>query len=639
MTVAAETSGRVELVTIATRLEDWAARAPGAVALREKQLGIWREITFAEYWDSVSIFAHGLLALGVEAGDRVAVHSENRPEWVFADVAAVAVRAASMGLYPTNPAPEVRYLLADSGARVLFAENQEQVDKALEVKRDLPDLERIVYFEPRGIRNRYDDPLLLSLSDFLEMGRAHRESDPRAVDRRMADASPDDLATLVYTSGTTGPPKGAMLSVRNVEFATGIGGSVHGFVDPPIGPADLIISYLPLCHVYERAFSVWFSLGTGATVNFAESIETIRQDLRDVQPTFFQSVPRIYEKMYAAVLVRASSGPRPNKLTYSPLSWISRLSWIPPWIKKANFAVWIKASDRIGRTLVEREGRYTAATRLLYAVGWVFLFRALKERLGLRRCRHAISAAAPIAPEILRFFMGIGVPLHEAYGMTENSAIATANRARRIKLGTVGEPLPGVELRIDEVTGEILTRHPGTFEGYWNRVDATRETIGEAGWLHTGDVGEWVDGTHVKIIDRMKDVIITAGGKNISPSEIENSLKTSPFVDEAVVIGDRRKFISALIAIEFDVVSSWAQTRKIGHTTYRDLTEKPEVTALIEGIVAETNAKLSRAEQIRKFAFFPKELDEDDGDLTATQKVKRSSIEERFAVLIDDMYR
>ncbi|MGI9647978.1 MAG: AMP-dependent synthetase/ligase [Acidimicrobiia bacterium] len=618
MTMTAPKSDRVGIVSPASRLRDWAKQIPDGVALREKYLGLWREITFSDYWESVVTVAHALLALDIQPGDRVAVHSENRPEWVYTDVAAVAVRAASMGLYPTNPAPEVQYLLADSGARILIAEDQEQVDKALAVKDQLPDLAHIVYLEPRGIRNRYEDPLFMSWAEFIELGHGHREQHPGAVEERMAAAAGDDLATLVYTSGTTGPPKGAMLSVSNIDFATQIGAVRGGFVDPPPGPDDFILSYLPLCHVYERLFSVWFGLGTGATVNFAESIETIQQDLREVQPTIFQSVPRIYEKMYAAVLVRAASASR---------------------LKRLNYAVWIKAADWIGERLVEREGNHSLATRALSGLGSVFLYRALKERLGLRRCRHAISAAAPIAPEILRFFMGIGVPLLEAYGMTENSAIATTNRPGRIKLGTVGETLPGVELKIDEATGEILTRHPGTFVGYWNKPEATAETIDREGWLHTGDVGEEVDGTHVKIVDRMKDIIITAGGKNISPSEIENSLKTSPFINEAVVVGDRRKFLSALIAIDFDVVSSWAQAKRITHTTYRDLTEKEEVRKLIDRAVKETNEKLASVEQIRKFAFFPKELDEDDGELTATQKVKRKAIENSFSGLIEGMYR
>ena len=601
------------------RLQAWAARKPAQVALREKYLGIWRDITFGEYWDAAETVGHALLALGIEVGDRVAIHCENRPEWLFADIGIQAVRATSMGLYPTNPAAEVQYLLENSGSRILIAEDQEQVDKALAVKDRLPTLERIVYLEPRGIRDHYEDPILLSWSDFLEQGRVHREAHPGAVTEIMAQSSEDDIATLVYTSGTTGPPKGAMLSVRNVNYAieTLLGAS-GGIVEPPPGEADMILSYLPLCHAYERAFSEWFGLSTGPVVNFAESIETILTDLREVQPSIFQSVPRIYEKMHTGVLVRAASASR---------------------LKKLNYAIWIKQADAIGRTLEETGGRHTFGTRIRYGLGWLFLYRALKERLGLRRCRHAISGAAPISPEILRFFMGIGVPIFEAYGMTENAIVATTNRPERVKLGTVGEAFEGVELRIDDDTGEILIRHDGVFVGYWGNQEATAGTIDQDGWLHTGDVGEWVEGTHVKIVDRMKDIIITAGGKNISPSEIENTLKTSPFISEVVVIGDRRKFLSALIAIDFDVVSSWAQSKRIGHTTYRDLTEKEEVRKLIQRSVDECNEKFARVENIRKFAFFPKELDEDDGELTATQKVKRAAIEERFSDLIETMYR
>ena len=264
------------------------------------------------------------------------------------------------------------------------------------------------------------------------------------------------------------------------------------------------------------------------------------------------------------------------------------------------------------------------ATRLRYAIGWLFYFRALQDRIGVRKVRYATSGAAPIAPEVLRFFMGIGVPMHEVYGMTENTAIATANRPGRVKLGTVGEPHPGIELRIDETTGEILTRHPGTFAGYWKNPEATAQTIDADGWLHTGDVGEWVDGTYVKITDRMKDIIITAGGKNVAPSEIENALKASPYIKEAIVIGDRRPYLTALIGIELDTVGHWAQTRKLPYTTYRDLGEKKEVRALVQSIVDDVNARFATVEQVKKFSMLTKELDHEDGELTATQKVKRN---------------
>jgi long-chain acyl-CoA synthetase len=304
-----------------------------------------------------------------------------------------------------------------------------------------------------------------------------------------------------------------------------------------------------------------------------------------------------------------------------------------------NYGFWMRTAGKLGKQLVASGGTWTTPMRVRYWLGNVMLFRALKERLGLSRVRHGITAAAPIAPEVIEFFMGLGVPVYEAYGMTENSAIATTNRPGRVILGTVGEAYESVELKLDEQTGEILTRHPGVFAGYWRNPEATAGAIDDEGWLHTGDVGEWVDGTHVKIVDRIKDIIITAGGKNISPSEIENALKMAPFVGEAIVIGDRRKFLTALIGIDFDVVSEWAQRKRLAHTTYRDLSEKPEVYELIQKVVTETNDKFASVEQVKKFKLLTKELDHEQGELTATQKVKRSVIEEKFADEIEAMYR
>ena len=601
----------------ATRIRDRARETPDRVALRDKDMGIWREWTWADYWDHVHLAGHGLLALGVEPGDRVAIHSENRPEWLISDMGALAARAASVGVYPTNPAAEVGYLLADSGAKVLIAEDQEQVDKAFAVLDQAPDLQRIIYLEPRGIRHRYQHEKLMSWEEFLELGRRHREEHPTALDDVLDAQQPDDLATLIYTSGTTGPPKGAMLTVANVEFAIEVLVHGGGFTDPPPGPDDLLLSYLPLSHVAERIFSTWFSAASGCQVNFAESIETVPANLREVQPTILFGVPRIWEKLLAGIEIRLSGA-----------TWVKR--------KVAKF--WLGVADRLGRRLVETGGTHTFGTRVVYAIGWVFFFRPLKDRLGLRKVRYAASGAAPIAPEVLRFFMGIGVPMHEVYGMTENTAVATANRPGRVKLGTVGEAHPGIEVKIDEVTGEIMTRHPGTFAGYWNKPDKTAEVVDAEGWLHTGDVGEWVDGTHLKITDRMKDIIITAGGKNISPSMIENELKASPYIKEAIVVGDGRKYLTALIGIEMDTVGEWAQRRHLGYSTYRDLSEKPEVVELVGGIVKEVNDTLSSVEQVKAFRMLTKELDHEDGELTATQKVKRSAIAQKFGEVLDEMY-
>jgi long-chain acyl-CoA synthetase len=604
--------------TIATRIRDRARSAPDQIAMREKDFGVWQQVTWAQYWENVLDVAHAYLALGIEPGDRVAIHSENRREWLYADVAALAVRAATVGLYPTNPAAEVGYLLGDSGSRILVAEDQEQVDKVLEVLDDLPDLERIVYLEPRGIRRRYDNPRLLSWDDLLELGRVHRRDHPRAVEERMAAATPDDLATLIYTSGTTGPPKGAMLTTANIEFVVTTLVEGGGFTSPPPTDRDVTLSYLPLCHVAERIFTTWFNAAVGVQVNFAESIETVPANLREVQPTILFGVPRIWEKVLAGVTIRAANA--------SPL-------------KRLTHRVGMALARRIAATLVATGGTHTAGSRLLYGIGYVLLFRTLKDRIGMRKVRYAASGAAPIAPDVLTFFMGIGVPMHEVYGMTENSAIATGNRPGRVKVGTVGEPQPGTELKIDEATGEILTRHPGVFAGYWRRPEATAQVLEPDGWLHTGDVGEWVDGTHLRITDRMKDIIITAGGKNIAPSEIENALKTSPYIKEAVVIGDRRAYVTALIGIELDTVGDWAQRRRIPYTTYRDLAEKPEVIALVQGIVDSVNARFAGVEQVKTFRMLPKELDHEDGELTATQKVKRASLVATFSDLVESMYR
>lgn len=603
--------------TLVTRVREHARTRPKAVALRDKHLGVWRPWTWEHYWDQIQLTGHALLALGVAPGDRVAIHSENRPEWLVADLGALSVRAASVGVYPTNPAAEVAYLLADSGAVVLVAEDQEQVDKALEVIDQCPDLRHVVYLEPRGIRGRYDHPALMSWEDFLARGAEHRAAHPGAVEALADAAEPDDLATLVYTSGTTGPPKGAMLTVRNVEFAVKILAEEGAFTDPPPGPDDLLLSYLPLSHVAERIFTTWFNAASATQVNFAESIETVPQNLHEVQPSVLFGVPRIWEKLLAGVETRLSGASR---------------------LKRASAKFWLKVAEGIGDDLVANGGRHTTSTRMRYALGWVFCYRALQERLGMRRVRYAASGAAPVAPEVLKFFMGIGIPMHEVYGMTENTAVATANRPGRVKLGTVGEAHPGVEVKVDETTGEILTRHEGVFAGYWRKEEATAAVLQADGWLHTGDVGEWVDGTHLKITDRMKDIIITAGGKNISPSQIENELKASPFVKEALVVGDGRTHLTALIGIELDTVGEWAQRKKLGYSTYRDLTQKPEVVELVQKVVDDVNTRFASVEQIKTFRLLPKELDHEDGELTATQKVKRSAVVGTFSDLVEDMY-
>jgi len=604
--------------TVASLAQQRAQREPKTVSMREKDFGIWKEHTWEQTWDLVLDAAHGLLSLGIDVGDRVSIHSEDRPEWIIMDLAIVAVRGITVGFYPTNPAAEVKYLLDDSGASVHLAEDQEQYDKLLDHGEGaFPAVTRIIYVEPRGFSD-FNDDRLLHWDDFLALGREHREANPGLVERRMAEAQPEDVMTLVYTSGTTGPPKGAMLTNANSAFCIDKIVNAEGRMPgKPPNSKDEILTYLPLCHVAERIFSTWSMVGAGPTLNFAESIDVVAQNLREIQPTIFFAVPRIWEKLHAGAMISANDA-TPFKKTL--------LNW------------GLKLSNTIGEEKVENGGDHTTKSRALSWIATPLVLRALKERMGLSKVRYASSGAAPIAPEVLQFFIGLGLPVYELYGMTENSAVATANFVGRMKLGTVGEPYPGTELRLDEGTNEIQTRHDGNFLGYWNKPEKTQETYTEDGWLKTGDVGEWVDGTHIRIVDRIKHIIITAGGKNISPSEIENSLKASPYINEAMVIGDRRKYLTALIGIELDTVGNWALNQDLPYTTYRDLSEKPEVRELVESVVAATNEKFARVENIRKFELLPKELDHEDGELTATQKLKRNAMEDLFGDLIESMY-
>ncbi|MGD8202329.1 AMP-dependent synthetase/ligase [Ornithinimicrobium sp. W1679] len=594
-----------------------AAEDGGRTALREKRFGLWQDITWSDYLLNVEQVAFGLAALGVGPGDRVAVQSENRPEWLYADVATNALRAMTVGFYPTNPVTEVEYLLRDSGARVLFAEDQEQVDKALETIDAVPTLEWVVHLDSRGLAD-YEHERLIPVDELVERGAAVRRVDPGLLDRLDADRTPDDVVTLIYTSGTTGPPKGAMLSARNVSYATQTFSAAPGMFGPDgLGHDDVLVSYLPLSHVVERAVTTWSGVRNRTVVHFAESIETVTTDLAEVQPTVLFAVPRIWEKIQASVAIKVANA--------SPA-------------KRAAYGL----SQRLGTQVAQQQladgGRLSAGSRVRSGLAWVLANRKLKQHLGLTHVRHALSGAAPISPDLLTWFQGLGLTIHEAYGMTENTAVATTNYPGRVRVGTVGEAQPGIGLRLDERTGEVLTRHPGTFVGYWNRPDATAEAVDEEGWLHTGDVGEWVGGSHLRIVDRIKDIIITAGGKNISPSEIENAIKASPYVREAVVIGDQRPYLTALVGIEYDTVSDWAARRRIEYTTYRDLACRAEVVELVAGVVREVNSRFARVESVRKFRMLHKELDHEDGELTATQKLKRAAFAATVPHLVDDMY-
>ncbi|MBI4259990.1 MAG: AMP-binding protein [Actinobacteria bacterium] len=597
------------LDTLPGRVRHHARVRGDAVAMREKQLGVWRGISWAEYWSNVRATGLALADLGVGPRDHVAILSDNRPEWLYADLGTEGIGARSVGVYATNPAPQVAYVLRHSGSVAVFCEGQEQVDKVVAVAGETPSVRHVIVFDPRGTRG-YDDPRLVDWESFLSRGRELDAADPEAFERLLARVDPAEPCMVVYTSGTTGPPKGAMLTSRNVTAASEATVRHFGYTEK-----DQLLSYLPLCHVAEKIFTLFLPLTSGATVHFGESIETVAQDLREVSPTVFLGVPRIWEKLQATIEVKMQDA--------SPLKrWLYR------------------RFTRSGQALVRkrmRGERWSAADRLRWRLGDLMVYRPLQERLGLRRCWFPISGAAPIAPEVIWWFHGIGVPIHEGYGQTEGTGVSHVNPPGQARIGTVGTVVPMVEHRIAE-DGEILVRGPNVFAGYLHDPEATGGTVDDEGWLHTGDVGELDEDGYLTITGRKKDIIITAGGKNLSPEQIENALKTSPYVKEAVVIGDRRKFISALVQIEADTVGNWASRRGITYTSFADLSSRPEVRTLIEEEIKKANEQLSRVEQVKAFRLLPKELHQDDEELTATQKVRRRVFEERYADLIGSIY-
>jgi len=598
-------------VTPSRKVRQIAEKFPDHIAMRDKRFGKWEEITYKTFWEQVQWVGCALNYFGVQNQETSAVHSENRPEWLIADIGIQSIGGITVGLYPTNPPAEVQYLIGHSESKILFAEDQEQVDKAIEVISELPNLVKIIYFEPRGLSG-YENEKLMSWDEFLEIGKEEYEKNSEFVISRMDEITSEDIAMMIYTSGTTGPPKGSMLTHGNIEW------TATQIPELSFTPSNVTnpqyLSYLPLCHVFGRLVDTLIGITTMGTINFAESIDTVQQDLAEIQPSIFPAVPRILERMHAGTLVRMKDASRFKKLLFSIASYFGNIT-ASRWLKYGRDDVIAKFTNFFAQLIA---------------------FRALRKKLGLKNIDSAISGAAPIAPEILRFFMSMGVPIYEGYGMTENSAIATGNRPEKVKLGTVGVPQPNVELKLAE-DGEILVRHGGVFKGYFKNEEATNEVLDKDGWLYTGDIGEY-DGDFLKIVDRKKDIIITSGGKNVSPSEIENNIKISPFIKEAIVIGDERKFLSALIGIEFDTVSNWALRKNIPYTTYRNLSENEEVQKLVWKEIQKAN-DLTDSLAIRKFRMLTKELDHEDGDLTATQKVKRNVIMDRFPDLIEDMYK
>ena len=584
-------------------------RSGDRVALREKDFGIWEEVSWNNYYDQVNYLALGLLSIGIEKGDCVCVLSENRREWLYADMASQCLGCVSAGIYPTNPPFQVKYILEHSEAKICIVEDQEQTDKVLEVKDDLPFLKKVIIIDPKGLRH-YKDPILMLYEEIVDVGKRKDKETPGLLHEYIDSIDENDRATMVYTSGTTGPPKGVVWVHK----------AILAVIDDVVSNAPLtsdneIVSYLPLSHGAERYFSLYAMVKAGYTVSFSESVSTVQDALVEISPTFFFAVPRIWEKMYSSIHVKIDDTIAFKRFFY-------------------------KISMGIGKKLMEKRLNNKKAgvtLKILYGFAYLLCLRAIRDKLGLLRAHTCLSAAAPISPEILKFFYSLGISIREGYGMTETGGFNFMQSKGDFNPGSVGKVLPATEQFKLAEDGEILIKSKGLFLEYFKDPEETK-TMMKGGWAHTGDVGRIDDNGDLFIIDRKKDLIITSGGKNIAPSEIENDLKRNLFIDEAIIIGDGRKFLTALIQLDFDNVSNWAINNRIAFTNYKSLAINADVYELIKDEVSKVNEQFSRVENVKKFRIINKELDEDDNEMTATQKVKRKVVEQKFKDLIDSMY-
>ena len=578
-------------------------------AIREKKFGIWQPTSWRQWLQISREIAYGLHATGFRPGDVASIIANAVPEWVYADMGILCAGGVSSGIYPTDSSVQVEYLINDSGSRVIFAEDEEQLDKILACRARCPSLQTIVVFDMEGLSG-FSDPMVMSLAEFMALGGNHMVGRETLWDEMIASRGADDLAILVYTSGTTGPPKGAMHSNRGVTHQMRHANDLFPSTD-----AEERLVFLPLCHVAERIGGYYVSLALGSVMNFAESPETVPDNLREVQPTAFLAVPRIWEKFYSGITIALKDAtPFQN------------------WMYRRALALGYRMTD------CRLEGDTPSLSlRLANRAAYWLVFRNIRRMLGLDRCRLAFTGAAPIAPDLIRWYLALGIDMREVYGQTENCGVATLMPADRVKLGSVGKAVPWGEVAISP-QGEILIKGDFLFMGYLNQPEKTAETIDARGWLHTGDVGSIDNEGFVKITDRMKDIIITSGGKNITPSEIENQLKFSPYISDAVVIGDKRPYLTCLVMIDQENVEKFAQDHDIPFTNYASLCRAAEIQDLIQREIEAVNANFARVETIKKFFLIERQLTPEDEELTPTMKLKRSFVNKRYAVEIDAMY-
>jgi len=590
-----------------------ARRIGDKVAIREKDFGIWQSYTWSRYFEEARLIAHGLASLGFAREDRVAIVGDNRPELYWAIMATQALGGVPVPIYQDSVEKEMEYIVDHAEARFAVVEDQEQVDKLLGLRARCPRLTRIVYDDPRGMRG-YSEPGLLSMAELRELGRKFEVGHPAYIDAEVAKGSADDVAIICYTSGTTGVPKGAMLSHRNLIATARNAAEFEG-----LRQDEEVLSYLPMAWVGDHVFSYAQAIVCGFAINCPESAATVLSDLKEIAPTYFFGPPRIWESLLTGVMVRVEDAAHP---------------------KRAMVQFFLRLAQDIERRRLARQP-VSIWQRLLYPLGSLLVYGPLKDNLGFSRVRRAYTAGEAIGPEIFLFFRGLGVNVKQLYGMTEASVFVTIQRDGDVRLDTVGTPLTDVEIRISE-TREVLFRSPGVFRGYAKNPEATSQTLAD-GWIRSGDAGFLDHDGHLKIIDRARDVSRLADGTMFAPKFLENKLKFSPYVREAVCIGQDRPCVTALVNIDLVAVGNWAERRNIAYTSYADLARKPEVYDLIRGEVARVNRSLAedevlRGAQIRRFLVLHKELDPDDEEITRTRKIRRGYIAQKYAPLIEALY-
>ena len=581
------------------------------VWMREKELGIWHSWSWNRTAEAVREVAHGLMAIGLRPGERVSILSNTVVEWVLADLGTLSAGGVANGIYPTDAAGQVHYLCEDSGSAVLFVEDDEQLDKALEVRERLPALRRIVVFDMEGLHD-LNDPQILSFDALRELGRGHAKAHSGAMEKCIEALDPEALAILIYTSGTTGRPKGVMHSHRTLVTEMRGAETLWG----PGSEDDERMCFLPLCHIAERMGGEYQAMYNGARLNFVENPDTVPENVREISPTLVTAVPRVWEKFYSGVTIAVKEAGRAQQ-------------WAYMWSLGAGMAV----AERVlaGQPV-------PAWLKLEFRIAEWLALSNVRKMIGIDRARLCVTGAAPISPELVKWYLALGVPMLEVWGMSESCGASTYMPAGRIRPGSIGVACPWNEVKIDPATGEIMVRGRNVFMGYLNQPEKTAETLDAEGWLRTGDVGSVDADGYFKIIDRMKDIIITAGGKNVTPSEWENELKFSPYVTDAVVIGDKRAYLTAIVMIDQENVEKYAQDNDVPFSNYASLTRTPEVRALIQGEIDKVNVRFARVEQIKKFFLLDTQLSAEDEELTPTMKLKRKLVQQKYAPQIEAMY-